>query len=206
MLKYCNLMTFKLLFLTQADNDREILHYLSVMNFHTLSYTETVRSWRCAGNSGRRQWGTFSCKVEKFGWSGFLDWHSNESRDSCIFEKNSANLHFCTLNKTLLNLHVTNGKEFPLEVLSLKQSIFDILGDVRRTPYNAIGHQSRVTVKSQFSKETFDCTFLNKGIPNIEKDDSGNVDCHITVDDVSKVFGENWIVRGYKTSTETFVS
>lgn len=122
------------------------------------------------------------------------------------FEKNSANLHFCTLNKTLLNLHVTNGKEFPPEVLSLKQSIFDILGDGRRTPYNAIGHQSRVTVKSQFSKETFDCTFLNKGIPNIEKDDSGNVDCHITVDDVSKVLGENWIVRGYKTSTETFVS
>lgn len=122
------------------------------MNFHTLSYTETVGSWRCAGNSGRRRGGTFSCKVEKLGRSGFMDWHSNESRDSCICEK------------------------------------------------------SRVTVKVPFSKETFDCTFRNKGIPNIENDDSGNVDCHITVDDVSKVLGEDWMVRGYKTSTETFVS
>lgn len=97
-------------------------------------------------------------------------------------------------------------QEFPLEVLSLKQSVFDILGDGRRTPDGAIGHQSRVTVKVPFSKETFDCTFRNKGIPNIENDDSGNIDCHILVDDVSKVLGEDWMVRGYKTSTETFVS
>lgn len=140
-------------------------------------------------------------------WDGPASWIDTATNPEIVafVRKNSANPHSCKLNKTLLNLHA-HGQEFPLEVLSLKQSIFDILGDGRRTPDGAIGHQSRVTVKVPFSKETFDCTFRNKGIPNIENDDSGNVDCHITVDDVSKVFGEDWMVRGYKTSTETFVS
>lgn len=175
------------------------------MNFHTLSYTDTVGSWRCAGNSGRRRGGTFSCKVEKLGRSGFMDWHSNESRDSCICEKKLGQPSFLQTEQNVTKSTCSWAGVSAWSSL-FKAVDFDILGDVRRTPDGAIGHQSRVTVKVPFSKETFDCTFRNKGIPNIENDDSGNVDCHITVDDVSKVLGEDWMVRGYKTSTETFVS
>lgn len=60
-------------------------------------------------------------------------------------------------------------------------------------------------IKVLFFKEIFDCIFCNKGIFNIENDDSGNVDCYIIVDDVFKVFGEDWMVRGYKILIEIFV-
>lgn len=101
----------------------------------------------------------------------------------------------------LLNLPKSHNE---VEILSPKQAIFDSLAAVRYTPEGSVGHQARITVTVTVSAETFCATFRAK-IHKISKD-NGNVDCNLTVDEVSLVLGNNWMKRGYKTSTETYVS
>lgn len=136
-------------------------------------------------------------------WDGADTWisaaHNPELR--AFVTRNAFNPDSCKLNKDLLDLPKSCENT---EILSLKQAIFDSLADVRYTPEGSIGHQSRITVKVPFSVKTFSETFRAK-VHKISKD-NGNVDCHLTVDEVSLVLGNDWISRGYKTSTQTYVS
>ena len=85
---------------------------------------------------------------------------------------------------------------------ALRQLIFDSLGDIRRTPDGNMGRQTRVTVKLPFHSEAFQAfRDTNSGIA-----ESGNVNTYLTTAQVTAAIGEGWQSRGYKTSTETFVS
>lgn len=136
-------------------------------------------------------------------WEGPNTWISAEHNPELqsFVTRNMNNPNSCKLNRDLLELPESDDN---VEILSLKQAIFDSLADVRYTPEGSIGHQARITVKVPVSAETFSATFRAK-IQKIPKD-NGNVDYNLTVDEVSLVLGNNWMKRGYKTSTETYVS
>ena len=110
-------------------------------------------------------------------------------------QKNVSNPESCTLNRDL------RGDDSDLQ--SLRQSLFDCLGDARRTPDGAVGMQRRVAIKLPFRRSAFQDTF-----GKLEKitDTSSNISTQITLEELRLAIGEGFDRRGYKTSTETFIS
>ncbi|CAC5378783.1 unnamed protein product [Mytilus coruscus] len=92
------------------------------------------------------------------------------------------------------------------DCMALRQVIFDSLADVRYTPDGSMGRQNRITVKLPFREEEFDANFRVLGLKKISAKEKGNVDCHITGQDLTRALGPGWDSRCYHTSTQTYVS
>ena len=127
-------------------------------------------------------------------WDGANSWIALDQNPEleAYLAVNKANPESCSLLK-----HQTDCSD----LAALRQMIFDSLGDIRRTPDGSMGRQTRITVKLPFRTEAFQA-FRDAGVTS----GSGNVDCYLTPDQVTAAIGEGWQTRGYKTSTETFVS
>jgi hypothetical protein len=52
----------------------------------------------------------------------------------------------------------------------------------------------------------FDANFRALGLEKIPSNEKGNVDCHITGQDLTRALGPGWDSRCYHTSTQTYVS
>ena len=102
------------------------------------------------------------------------------------------NPHSCSLHK-----EETDDSD----LAALRQVIFDSLGEIRRTPDETMGRQTRVTLKIPYREKDF-THFRRAGMT---EETAGNVDTYITCQQLTSVLGDRWTRRGYKTSTETFI-
>ena len=98
--------------------------------------------------------------------------------------------------------------KFPVnsDSMALRQVIFDSLAEVWYTPDGSIGRQNRMTIKLPFREAEFDANFRALGLEKIPANEKGNVDCHITGQDLTRALGPGWDSRCYHTSTRTYVS
>lgn len=130
-------------------------------------------------------------------WKGPPSWvklsYNPELR--AFLDKNATNPDSCSLNQCMVG---DDG-----DVQALKQALFDSLGDARRTPDGALGLQRRVAIKLPFRTKAF-----RQSSGKLEKMEAttSNINAHITLDELRLAIGEGFDRRGYKTSTETFIS
>ncbi|CAC5411901.1 unnamed protein product [Mytilus coruscus] len=86
-------------------------------------------------------------------------------------------------------LHLNRANPNSSYCMALRQVIFDSLADVRYTPDGSMGRQNRITVKLPFREEEFDANFRVLGLEKISANEKGNVDCHITGQDLTRALG-----------------
>lgn len=143
-------------------------------------------------------------KVKWAKWDGPESWVrlSFNPELASFLTQNRANPDSSTL------AHRTLGEspvQLPSELLALRQSIFDSLGDGRHTSEGNLGRQARVTIKVPLTTAVFDAHFRSVDLLGIPSG-HGNVSCHVRGDDLTQVLGSGWASRAYTTSTVVYIN
>lgn len=140
-------------------------------------------------------------------WDGPPEWVrlSTQPELAKYLSRNEVNPYSSTL--VYNQLSQTPLPHENMEVLALRQAIFDSLGGGNATREGRRGMQAVVSVCVPFSKESFDATFRSLGLDLIPAGEHGNVRCYISCGDLTYALGPGWDFRSSEgTSTRTFVS
>ena len=143
------------------------------------------------------------------GWNGPDQWlkAAHQPELTKYLSRNRANPYSSTYAAARVRAAQPLDLPEDLELLSIRQAIFDGLSGHRATPNGQVGWQSRIHIQVPFSLQAFETHFRSLDLDQIPIHDRGNVSCYITHKDLTQVLGKGWASRGCRhTSTVAYIN